>query len=223
MSKDLGINKQQGKKINCACRDCHRVTKHEIVVDATLSGSEGPAEYAIDWTIEYQIIRCLGCETFSFRQVSGCDEDYVQIGEDEWEYQPLVEIFPKPLDGRQPLADSSLLPDKIQRIYEESLKALNETQPVLCGIGIRAIIETVCKDRHATGNDLYVKINDLISLGVLTQDGANILHKLRTLGNDAAHEVKPHSLQELGLAFDVVDHLLLGVYILPEHAKKTFK
>jgi hypothetical protein len=62
-----------------------------------------------------------------------------------------------------------------------------------------------------------------VGLGVLTQDGADILHKLRTLGNDAAHEVKPHSLQELGLAFDVVDHLLLGVYILPDHAKKTFK
>jgi hypothetical protein len=57
----------------------------------------------------------------------------------------------------------------------------------------------------------------------LTKDGADILHKLRTLGNDAAHEVKPHSLQELGLAFDVVDYLLLGVFILPVNAKKTFK
>ncbi|GGY23560.1 hypothetical protein GCM10007387_01200 [Pseudoduganella albidiflava] len=147
----------------------------------------------------------------------------MQIGENEWEYQPIVDVYPNPREGRQPLADVGLLQDKIQRIYEESLQALNDTQPVLCGIGIRALIETVCKDKKAIGSDLYNKINSLVGLGVLTQDGADILHKLRTLGNDAAHEVKPHSLQELGLAFDVVDHLLLGVYILPEHAKKTFK
>ncbi len=223
MTNELTLNKQQGQKVNCLCRECLRDTKHEILSEATLSGSEGPADYSIDWSIEHQIVRCLGCETISFRKTSGCSEDVVQVGEDEWEYQPLIEIFPPLLDGRQPLTDATLLPDKIQRIYEESLKALNETQPVLCGIGIRAIIETVCKDKSAVGGTLFEKINSLVGLGVLTQDGADILHKLRTLGNDAAHEVKPHSLKELGLAFDVVDHLLLGVYILPEHAKKTFK
>jgi hypothetical protein len=223
MADKLVLNKQQGQKITCFCRDCHRETKHEIIVDAILSGSEVSGGHSTDWANEHQIIRCLGCEAFSFRQVAGTEHDYVQIGENEWEYQACIDVYPNPREGRQPLADAGLLPDKIQRIYEESLQALNDTQPVLCGIGTRAIIETVCKDRNATGGDLYSKINSLVGLGVLTKDGADILHKLRTLGNDAAHEVKPHSLQELGLAFDVVDHLLLGVYILPEHAKKTFK
>jgi hypothetical protein len=104
-----------------------------------------------------------------------------------------------------------------------SVNSRADQQEVLCGIGIRAIIETVCKDKSATGGDLYTKINSLIPIGVLTQDGADILHKLRTLGNNAAHEVKPHTPKELGLAFDVVDHLLLGVYILPIQAKKTFR
>jgi hypothetical protein len=223
MKDELTINKRQGEKVNCLCRECHRDTKHKIITEATHSGTDGSDEFAVRWSAEHQIVRCLGCETISFRKSSGSDEDMVQVGVEDWEYQPLVEIFPNPLNGRQSVADATLLPDKILRIYKEALKALNETQPVLCGIGIRAIIETVCKDRSATGGDLYSKINSLVNLGVLTQDGADILHKLRTLGNDAAHEVKPHSLQELGLAFDVVDHLLLGVYILPEHAKRTFK
>ncbi|AKZ62494.1 hypothetical protein F506_07220 [Herbaspirillum hiltneri N3] len=223
MTGNLTINKQQGQKITCFCRDCHRETKHEIIAEATLSGSDESGGYSTGWAIEHQIIRCLGCETFSFRKIAGTEHDYVQIDENEWEYQASIDIYPNPRQGRQPLADAGLLPDKIQRIYEESLQALNDIQPVLCGIGTRAIIETVCKDKNATGGDLYNKINSLVGLGVLTRDGADILHKLRTLGNDAAHEVKPHSLQELGLAFDVVDHLLLGVYILPDHAKKTFK
>ena len=147
----------------------------------------------------------------------------VQIGEDEWEYQPLVHLYPSPEVGRSPLADVDILPEKVSRIYSETIKALNQSHEVLCGIGVRAIIETVCKDKNASGKDLHRKINSLVALGVLTQDGADILHKLRTLGNKSAHEVQPHTTKELGLALDVVDHLLLGVYILPEQAKHTFK
>ncbi|WP_075674679.1 DUF4145 domain-containing protein [Stenotrophomonas sp. TD3] len=223
MANNFTVNKHQGVKVDSQCRECRRITKHEVVTEATLKGTYGPVGFGIDWVIEYQIVRCLGCETLSFRRAEGSDQDFVQIGEDEWEYQPRVDIYPSPTDGRQPLSDSELLPEKIQRIYQETLKALNDKQPVLCGIGVRAIVETICKNKEAPGGDLFHKVNGLVSLGVLTQDGADILHKVRTLGNEAAHEAKPHSLEELGLAFDVVDHLLLGVYILPEHAKRTFK
>lgn len=118
--------------------------------------------------------------------------------------------------------DDYLLPTNLQRIYSETLRSLNSGLNVLAGIGVRAIVETICKDKSASGRDLFAKINDLVTQGVLTQDGADILHKLRTLGNEAAHEVKPHSNTQLGLALDVIDHLLQGVYILPHHASKTF-
>lgn len=224
MKEQLKVNERQGEKLECACRICKRGTKHEVVVDAVESGSSSSGDFEVYWASEYQIVRCLGCETVSFRRASSNSEDgYAQVGEDEWEQYVHEELFPSPHEGRQPISDVQLLPDKILRIYEESLSALNSRQEVLCGIGIRAIVETVCKDKAANGGDLYSKINSLITQGVLTADGAKILHQLRTLGNNAAHEVKPHGPKELGLAFDVVDHLLLGVYVLPEHAKKVFK
>jgi hypothetical protein len=224
MADDLALNKRQGQTIECSCRDCHRSTKHEIVTEATKSGCSRSRDHEIFWATEYQVVRCRGCETLSFRRASSNSEDsYIQIAEDEWEENIYEELFPSPHEGRQPLSDADLLPDKIQRIYDETLTTLNGRQEVLCGIGIRAIVETVCKDKNAAGKELFAKINSLVALGVLTQDGANILHKLRTLGNNAAHEVKPHTPKELGFAFDVLDHLLLGVYILPEHAKQTFK
>lgn len=79
------------------------------------------------------------------------------------------------------------------------------------------------KERNANGKDLFEKINDLATQGVLTKDGADILHKLRVLGNKAAHEVKPHSTEQLNLSMDVIEHLLLGVYIFPYHAKNKLK
>ena len=40
------------------------------------------------------------------------------------------------------------------------------------------------------------------------------------MGNKAAHEVKAHTRDELNLAFDVVEHLIKAVYLLPEQAKR---
>jgi hypothetical protein len=52
---------------------------------------------------------------------------------------------------------------------------------------------------------------------------ASILYKIRTLVNNAAHEVKPHSEKQLGLTLDIVEHLLKDVYILPKLAESEFE
>lgn len=215
----LEKDKKVSEKIDVTCGDCKRSTKHIVLSDICLRGSDP----AIDWINEYQIIQCQGCETVSFRKTHENSEDFYQTGPDEMEYSLYEDIYPNPKEGRDSVEDAHLLPLSLQRIYNETLKSLNSNQPVLTGIGIRAIVETVCKDKKATGKDLYSKINKLVAQGVLTKDGADILHKLRTLGNKAAHEVKPHDNVQLGLAFDVIDHLLQGVYILPIHAKEKFK
>lgn len=131
-------------------------------------------------------------------------------------------LYPSRTEGRRPLPDCYILPNKLEEIYRETVGALNGNQPVLAGMGIRAIIEAVCRDRNASGEDLFEKINDLLAQGVLTKDGSDILHRLRVLGNNAAHEIKAHSATELTLAMDVAEHLLQAVYILPFHAKRTF-
>ena len=43
------------------------------------------------------------------------------------------------------------------------------------------------------------------------------------MGNEAAHNVKAHTQTELNLAFDVVEHLLKTVYILPQQTKRLPK
>jgi len=222
---DIELNKRSNQKIDVECRQCRGSTKHLILVSADIGGTERLAwDHELHWDTSNQIVQCQGCETISFRRVSAdSDSPPIQVGPDEYEDDHFIELFPNPNEGRKVLPDSNILPSKVQRIYEETIKSLNNSQPVLCGIGIRALIETVAKEKEAPSRDLYGKINNLVSQGVLTLEGAQILHKLRTLGNDSAHEVKPHSDQQLGLAMDVVEHLLQGVYILPHHASNTFE
>lgn len=213
--------KETTKLESCPCRRCRHFTNHEVIHEHTEQG-EVPDDIALNWTHEYQTVRCLGCGTVAFRMATGTNENVAEVRQGEWEYVPDVEIFPTPNLGREALESSHLLPTKVERIYSETLACLNASNPVLSGIGIRAIVETVCKDQGAVGRDLYHKINDLKDRRGLTDAGATILHNLRVLGNNAAHEVAPHSVEELTLALEVIDHLLLGVYVLPKLAKRTY-
>ena len=223
LTSDINTN----KKISVTCRSCKNETKHIILKDVHIDGQYGEEYYGewqtlVDWQEDYQIVQCFGCENITFRNISSNSEDIRQISPDDYEYVITESLFPNPENGRKALEDSHILPTNLKRIYDETLNTLNSGQAVLSGIGIRAIVETVCKDKNTTSGNLFGKINELVTLGVLTQDGADILHKLRTLGNDAAHEVKPHTNSQLGLVFDVIDHLIQGVYILPHHAKSKF-
>jgi hypothetical protein len=221
-TRTLDINKTAGTVIDVPCTECKRSTKHKVLASADLDVEEWYGNNSLQYDGHHQIIQCQGCETTSFRIVSTNSEDYEPV-DDHFVCVESETLYPSRNEGRTPIKDTHLLPPNVQRIYDETIKAMNNDQPVLAGIGIRALVETICKDKQATGQNLFDKINDLIKIGVLTADGAAILHQIRTLGNDAAHEVKPHKAEQLLLALDVCEHLLQGCYLLPYYAKQTFK
>jgi hypothetical protein len=214
-------NSTQGKEVLVACAKCSGKTAHEVVLSLDEAGSDD--EYGVQWQQHYQIIRCKGCKNVSFRDASTNSEDYVQIADDEWEHTVFQKLYPSRLEGRKDLSEyDHFLPTDTQRVYMETVQALVNNSPVLAGIGLRALVETVCKERNATGNDLLAKIDNLADQRVLSPAQATILHKIRTLGNAAAHEVKPHNERQLGLAMDIVEHLLKDVYVLPKLADAEF-
>ena len=51
---------------------------------------------------------------------------------------------------------------------------------------MRALVEAVCMEKSASGNNIEKRIDDLVNKGVLTTEGADILHSIRLIGNKAA-------------------------------------
>jgi hypothetical protein len=195
------------------CPNCHTETSHAVLASVERSGT---IEDWLNFEEEYQIVQCNGCKELSFRKNERNSEDF-SIDEDTGElaWDDHVELYPPRLQGRKRLDGEHFLPPKVMAIYKETFQALCNQQPVLAGVGIRALTEAVCHDKSAKGRNLEKKIDNLVDLGVLTTEGAAILHGLRILGNQAAHQVKPHAPYTLGLAFDVVEYLLNSVYIIP--------
>ncbi len=220
---DYHINKTQGNEFAIPCLNCTGKTTHKVLASVDMQGQEKyrDDEFDISWTIDNQIVQCLGCKTVSFREAISHSEDYDEYSE---EYITREKLYPSRREDIKGLGDEThYLPSSIKRIYDETLIALSNQAPVLAGIGLRALLETVCKEKQATGGNLLTKIDNLVSMGILTPASAAILHKIRTLGNDAAHEVKPHSDRQLSLAMDIVEHLLKDVYILPKQVETEFQ
>lgn len=82
---------------------------------------------------------------------------------------------------------------------------------ILAGIGIRALVESVCREKAAQGSNLEIKIDDLVAKGVLTRDSANTLHGTRLLGNRSAHEITAANDDELDIAMDIIENLVRTV------------
>jgi hypothetical protein len=214
-------NKTKDRKVSFPCVGCQRRTLHIVMqsVDCHEQLLEDGYHVTIQSWQKYQIVQCLGCEEISFRLSTRCSEDFVTdpiSGETVLEEK--VECYPSRIVGRKKLEYGLNLPAQVSAIYDETHAALCNKQPILAGIGIRALLETICKEKGAEGRDLKIKINALVEMKVLTQPSADILQRLRTLGNEAAHEVKPHSEDRLGVAMDIIEHLLKDVYILPKIA-----
>jgi len=129
-----------------------------------------------------------------------------------------IHVYPRRILRRE-MEEIHLLPTAVRAIYSETRSSLANKENILGGMGIRALVESVAKDRGATGNTLSQKIASLVRIGLLTQVKGDFLHILRDMGNESAHEGKGHSEAELLAALDIVEHLLNDVYILPAKVK----
>ena len=212
-------DKTNGVGVRLICEVCKIEQKH-TVLRSVRKKDEYDHETAIT---EFEIVQCLNCDELSFRKEYSDSETYYYDHEnDEHIHEFVVDVYPSRTAGRFKLKGVSLLPPLVRAAYEELIQALNGGQKILAGLGVRVLIEMVCKDKNAKGGNLYKKIDDLVAMGVLSSAGSEILHKLRSMGNDSAHEARPSSAEQLNLAMDVVDNLLDGVYIHPKMAATVF-
>ncbi|MEY4602543.1 MAG: hypothetical protein RL292_484 [Candidatus Parcubacteria bacterium] len=216
MSKSIILDKTKDEIREVVCNRCDNTTNHVVCGSVEFSWDQGDIQ-GVD---VYEIIRCSGCDSVSFRISSSNSEDYDQDDEGNYVHFETEEVYPSRLMGRTALDSVYSLPEKVRLIYKETHAALCSKLKILTGVGIRALVEAVCSAESAKGRTLENKIDDLVKKGILTAKNAQILHRTRLLGNRAAHEIEAPSDPELDVAFDIVENLLETVYIIPKKAER---
>lgn len=215
------IKEGKGLETWLPCKKCAGETCHEILVSAYRYGESSNGDIQV-WE-HYRIVECRGCKEVSFLKEWQCSEDAVFDERGEERLKNFQEVYPSRIAGRRELENLYELAPQVRSIYQETHKALCNKQSILTGIGIRALVESVCKEKKAKGRNLKDQIDNLVEQGVLTKAGADFLHELRFLGNEAAHEVETHDENTLSIAMDIAENLLQNAYIIPKAAERLKK
>lgn len=240
IAEEMGFNKTKDEKVKAYCSTCIQETNHLVLQSVDCNGYEVVGYYqkmpeTIDWSNNYQIIQCCGCDTISFRHRNWCSENQGQIGPDMWDDGSSSQLYPHRSNATRSIHEYYSVPSGLRRIYCEAIECFNGKMPTLCAAGLRAIIEGVCADQKITDGPVKInnkdgptaiqrkktlqgKIAGLGEKGILSQQYAEILHEHRFLGNDAVHDLSKPSFDELVLAIDIVEHMLESLYEVPQKA-----
>ncbi|HAS6957204.1 TPA: DUF4145 domain-containing protein [Vibrio vulnificus] len=227
MTKNLIASSHVGQILRCPCSSCETESKHTVVADVELQLREEDSHNFYGSDKQYQTIQCNGCDTISFRIAHYSTEDIYHIEGEENGFNDIYlqaeEFYPNPNVSREPIDNLGWLPSHIPPIYSETLLALNNNQRILAGIGIRAILESVCKNLGATGGTLHRKIDSLVETKSLSLNDAEVLKLIKNMGNNAAHDVLLHEHDQLEIAFNIIERMLESVYIAPKLLKATLQ
>ena len=211
ITRETSVDATDGNQEWLDCPGCGSTTLQRVIRSAKIDSTILYKETDLGDIRLHELLQCGGCQDIHYRR-----SEWAHMDE---EADALIQVFP-PIGLRaRAIPEAHLFPSEVEAAYRETIAAAANELPVLTSVGVRILVEAVCSDREAQGRNLEKKIDDLVIQGVLTPEGAEILHGLRILGNESAHEVAAPRQAQLEAALSVVKHLLLGVYVIPETAK----
>ena len=210
------INKFQGQEFKIRCYNCERITNH--IVKLSLEKIFENDKFFSGFT--YQIIECKGCEMVSFRSASQSTDKYYVTDDGNYEFPINQLIYPHRDEDTIATKEFLDLPRSIRDTYEETIHCFNYGCRILCGAGLRAVIEYLCVENGLKKGNLADKIRKLQKKGILTEKHADTLHELRLIGNDAVHNKVEPTTEELKNAIDIIEHTFESIYNLHRKAEE---
>ena len=228
------------KTIKCYCNNCSKEINHTIIKSIKRDWNEDYKGYPIDGSDDYQIIQCVGCNTYSFR-IDGYFSEYVECYPDGNGTNGSYErLYPESTRYYRELKTFDNLPYNLIQVYEEAVSSFNQNRYILCSVGIRSILDGICIDQKIKKGQVEIKkrdgstnlkystnldgkINGLRENEIITKNQMMALHELRFLGNKAIHELETPSKKDLLIAFDIIEHILIDIYDLKEKSKELRK
>ncbi len=187
------------------CNECGKVTTHRC--HGAHSSYRGDYEF-----YGYRLYICDECEAGALEEFYTTPEICDERG-GNWNKEDLVgeyAYFPERLQFIRQPREFPRIPQKLNGIYHEIIIAFNAHLPILCAIGIRALIEGICIDNQITDwglKDKIPKLDDLVDQEIV--DGLNTI---KGLGDAAAHRLDEAFKEEAELAIEFCEELLAHLY-----------
>ncbi|MFC1420053.1 DUF4145 domain-containing protein [Streptacidiphilus cavernicola] len=124
--------------------------------------------------------------------------------------QRTVQLWPR--SAARVVADEA--PEEVRQAFAEAAKAESAEAYGLAGVGYRAVVERIVKDRDCAGRTLFDKIESLRLKG-LSGELIDSFHEARMVGNDSTHDGLLYSAEEIADIAELVTEAILVLYVQP--------
>jgi hypothetical protein len=148
--------------------------RHTVLVDETEDGQKFYDDY--DW-VAYV---CATCGSLSL---------FGKFDHENVEGMEKYKLYPKGSSLLPPshmMSPAQPIPKKIYALYEEVWPLRHRSPSAFIG-QVRRLLEYICKDKKASGADLFSKLKDLVSKGIFPGYFKEITDLMRKVGNLGAH------------------------------------
>jgi Domain of unknown function (DUF4145) len=220
----------KGQAVRTYCKKCNGLTNHVVMASEDIHEEyEHQPGSLISSVDNYQVIKCGGCDAFSFRHRNWNSESQDVDTDDDGVTE---KIYPEHDAEWIAVKSFQSVPRQLRELYREIVISFNRDCHTLCAAGLRTLVEGICADKKVAkgkvsykkngetlpvySKDLDGKIAGLHEQGVLSKAHAETLNTFRFLGNDAAHKRIAPPLNELEQAIEILEHLLEHIYEVPQ-------
>jgi hypothetical protein len=199
------------------CFTCKTITFHELkyihrsryIDDDEYDPIESIDDPSYREFRQYRLWACAGCG--SGRLEIYVDEVSTSYGE-EGPVQSYSFFYPNHRIGKLEERVYFDVPDGLQTIYRETINSYNAGLGLLCGIGLRSVLEGICRHLGIHVGGLEDKLESLVSEQHLTEDIVDGLYKIKIIGDSAVHELQKPKDYELKFAIAAIEELLYHLF-----------
>ena len=115
------------------------------------------------------------------------------------------------------------VPAEIASAFESAVRTKG-IDSAICLLSLRRVLEMICKDKKANGNNLEAKIKNLVDAKVLPEMFDDACWIIRKLGNEAAHaDTVNFSDYEAEQVIDFLSIIIEYLYSVPSRIAKMKK
>lgn len=199
------------------CNECNGTTRHALVASKEYNNAPRTGELELSAWGEYILWACAGCDTCTLEDRYTAEYLAEWVDGQEAPKQIYESVYhPKRASSSRRQKHFFKFPAKLEALYSEIIRAMNDNLHLLCAAGLRSLLEGVCAEKGIKGANLEKKIEGLKSL--LPESIVKNLHEFRFIGNKAVHELEAPKHYELRIALDVIEDILNFLYALDYNA-----
>lgn len=211
------------------CNRCHGETNQAVLHKETVKWAEVIDEneemgvFKVSGTDAYQMLKCLGCDSISFKHISWFSENRDSQGN----IRPELAYYPPSIYRTEPTwlneLDNILEGEEHKFIYDlmkEIYSSLHNDSRRLATMGIRALIEHIMIKKVSDQGSFPRNIDKFEEMGFISVSQKEILKAVLEAGHATIHRSYSPTVEDLHTCMDIAESIVESVYIHPTKANK---